>query len=172
MVKKSTDDILLLGNRLLKQKSMPISLNETSLIHQIVGELHDVLFDFKNKYNSGRAIAAPQLGYLKRIIYMYIDKPVVFINPELSDFSLEMIEIWDDCMSFPNLFVKVQRHKTCSITYYDMDWNKQYLWLHDERSELLQHEFDHLEGVLAVDRAINKNSYKFKRPHIVSFHAL
>ena len=53
---------------------------------------------------------------------MNIDKPVVFINPELKNLSTEMFELWDDCMSFPNLLVKVKRHKHLTIQYLDEKW--------------------------------------------------
>jgi peptide deformylase len=102
------------------------------------------------------------LGYLKRIIYMNIDKPVVFINPVLFNKSEEMMEIWDDCMSFPNLLVKVRRHKKCSIKYFDLDWNEKTMNLEDDLSELLQHEYDHLDGILATMRAIDNKSLKLK----------
>jgi len=95
---------------------------------------------------------------MKRLVYMYIDKPVVFINPVLDERSKEMIELWDDCISFPDLLVKVKRHRGCKIKYKDMEWKDQAVLLEDDLSELLQHEYDHLDGILAVARAIDEHS--------------
>ena len=84
------------------------------------------------------------------------------INPELSNLSDEMIELWDDCMSFPSLLVKVRRHKKITVSYFDLNWQKHTKELEDAMSELIQHEYDHLDGILAVQRAIDKHSFKWK----------
>jgi len=99
---------------------------------------------------------------MKRLIYMYIDGPTVFMNPQLVDKSQEMMTVWDDCMSFPDLLVRVKRHQTCTIRYFDLDWQEQQMLLEDDLSELLQHEYDHLDGILAVSRAIDRQSFAFK----------
>lgn len=155
-------DILLLGNPLLYKKSEAISKNEIEQVKAIVNDMHDTLLDFRRKYNCGRAIAAPQIGVLKRLIYMNIDKPVVIINPNIDQFSSETFEIWDDCMSFPDLLVKVKRFKRCRITYKDLDWEDHEMRLEGDLSELLQHEYDHLDGILAVQRAIDQFSFAIK----------
>ena len=94
---------------------------------------------------------------------MNIDQPVALINPELSDLSTEMFELWDDCMSFPNLLVKIKRHKSLTLTFYDLNWEKQTWYLKDDLSELIQHEFDHLNGILATQRAVDAKSFKIKQ---------
>lgn len=155
-------EILLLGNPKLYEVCEPVEEKEINMIRSVVDDMHDTLLDFRKKYNAGRAIAAPQIGILKRIIYMNIDKPVVIINPELSNKSEEMFELWDDCMSFPDLFVKVKRHKTCIIQFRDLNWNVCRMDLADSLSELLQHEYDHLNGILAVSRAIDGKSFMLR----------
>lgn len=159
-------EILLLGNSKLYELSEPVSQEEVENLKQSVEDLHDTLIDFRKKYGAGRAIAAPQIGVRKRLIYMFIDKPVVFINPELIDKSEEMFEVLDDCMSFPGLFVKVKRHKSCKIRYKDMDWNDCIMNLDGDLSELLQHEYDHLDGILAVMRAIDNKSLVLKPEYL------
>lgn len=153
--------ILLLGNEELYQISAPVERDED--ISDIIRDLHDTLIDFRNTYHAGRAIAAPQIGVKKRILYMYIDKPAIFINPILEFPDEEMMEVLDDCMSFPNLYVKVQRHKRCTIKYYDENWNDCEMSLEDDLSELLQHEYDHLDGILATMRAIDEKAFFLKR---------
>jgi peptide deformylase len=122
---------------------------------------------FRERYGVGRAIAAPQIGVMKRLVYMYILEPVTFINPVLDSKSEEMMEVWDDCMCFPELLVKVRRHKRCRIRYQNMDWGGEEMWLEDDLSELLQHEIDHLEGILAVSRAIDNHSFALRRQKLL-----
>ena len=127
-----------------------------------VGDLHNVMEEIRAKYNFGRAIAAPQLGIMKRLIYMNMDKPVVFINPEIVYASDELIELWDDCMSFPNLLVKVKRNKAITLSYLDENWERQIWEMKDDLAELLQHEYDHLNGILCTMRAIDNKSFKWR----------
>ena len=156
-------EILLLGNEELYQISEPLKKDEIENIKSIVQNLHDTLLDFREKYHAGRAIAAPQIGVKKRLLYMFIDKPVIFINPVLEFPDDEMMEVLDDCMSFPNLLVKVMRHKRCRIKYLDMNWEEQVMSLEGDLAELLQHEYDHLNGILATMRAINNKSFIIKK---------
>lgn len=160
---KTLADLLVLGDPLLYQISNPVQYEELPLVSSWVADLQNVKEEIRLKYNFGRAIAAPQLGIMKRLIYMNIDKPVVIINPVLYDLSNEMIELWDDCMSFPNLLVKVKRHKSLKMKYKDEYWNDQEMQVSDDLSELLQHEYDHLEGILCTMRAIDNTSFKWRK---------
>lgn len=159
---KGLNDLLQLGNPLLYEVCEPVLQSELPLVKDWVADLHNVMQEIRAKYNFGRAIAAPQLGIMKRLIYMNIDKPVVFINPELMDLSDETFELWDDCMSFPNLLVKVKRHKYLTIKYLDENWQPQEWKMSDGLSELLQHEYDHLNGILCTMRAIDNKSFKWR----------
>ena len=155
-------EILQLGNPILYKVSETVTSADIDSIPEIIQDLHDTMMEFRKKYGVGRAIAAPQIGVMKRIIYMHIDRPVVFLNPTLKDLSEEMIELWDDCMCFPDLLVRVKRHRRCTIQYLDQDWTKNELHLEDDLSELLQHEYDHLDGILAVSRAIDGQSFAYR----------
>jgi len=159
---KHLSDLLLLGDPRLYHVSEAVLKSELPLVEGWVKDLHQVMVEVREKYNFGRAIAAPQIGIMKRLVYMNVDKPVVFINPELRGLSEEKTELWDDCMSFPNLLVKVQRHKSLIIDYLDQDWNAQSWNMQDDLSELLQHEVDHLDGILCTMRAIDFRSYKWR----------
>jgi len=155
-------EVLLLGNPQLYEVSTTVLKEELDDIRNTVTDLHDTLLDFRRQYGVGRAIAAPQIGVMKRLLYMYIDKPTVFINPVLDMMSKETIELWDDCLCFPDLLVRVKRHKSCRISYLNEEWGKNEMWLEGDLSELLQHEFDHLDGILAVSRAIDGQSFALK----------
>ena len=152
-------EILLLGNPKLYEKSAPVTEAELTNLAPVIEDLHDTLMAFRAEYHAGRAIAAPQIGVGKRILYMCIDKPVVFINPELEFIGDEKMEVMDDCMSFPNLLVKVVRCKKCKIKYRDMRWREREMLLEGDLSELIQHEYDHLDGILATMRAVDKRSF-------------
>ena len=160
---KTHQDILLLGDPRLYEVCAPVLPEEFSLVAGWVSDLGSAMRSVRSVYGFGRAIAAPQLGIMKRIIYMEIDKPLVFINPTLDCLSEEMFEVWDDCMSFPHLLVKLRRHKRITIRYVDENGASQSLDLEDDLSELLQHEYDHLEGVLCTMRAIDERSFRYRR---------
>jgi peptide deformylase len=155
-------EIFLLGNPGLYEISDPIVKDDLQSVRSTVEDLHDTLLDFRKRYGAGRAIAAPQIGCMKRLIYMFLPEPVVFINPHLEDASREMMEVWDDCMCFPDLLVRVRRHKACTIRFLDLEWEERVMPLADDLSELLQHEYDHLDGILAVSRAVDGHSFALR----------
>lgn len=157
-----TDKVLKLGNPKLHEISVPVEKHELAALKPVIRDLHEILMEFRAKYNVGRAMAAPQIGVLKRLIYLNIDKPFIIINPHLYDKSEELMEVWDDCLCFPDLLVKVHRHRSCKIRFLDPDW-KEHTWdLTDDLSELLQHEYDHLEGILATQRAMDNKSFRWR----------
>ncbi|HYE11151.1 MAG TPA: peptide deformylase [Patescibacteria group bacterium] len=158
----SVREILKLGNQKLYEVSEEVKRQELDDMKQVVQDLHDTMMDFRKTYGVGRAIAAPQIGTMKRVLYMNIDKPVAFINPELVDKSEELMELWDDCMCFPNLMVWVKRHKSLTIRYRDLNWEQQEMKLSGDLAELLQHEYDHLDGILAVMRAVDGKSFSYR----------
>ena len=159
---KTLDDLLLLGDPRLYEVCEPVLKEELPLVKNWIADMYNVIQQIRERYHFGRAIAAPQLGIMKRLIYMNIDKPVVFINPKLNDLSEEKFELWDDCMSFPNLLVKVMRHKQITVNYLDENWQAQQWQMRDNLSELLQHEYDHLEGILCTMRAVDKQAFKWR----------
>jgi peptide deformylase len=86
------------------------------------------------------------------MIYVEMDKPWPMINPEIVDIGNEDFEVWDDCFSFPNLLVRVSRAYRIRVRYQDLKSQWHEVELEGDRAELIQHELDHLDGVLAVDR--------------------
>ena len=160
---KGLDDILLLGDPRLYEISEPISKDELPQVLGWAQDLHEVMEAIRTKYGFGRAIAAPQLGIMKRLIYMNIDKPLIIINPKFTYLSDEKFELWDDCMSLPMLFVKVKRHQKATLKFLDEHWQPQEWQLEGDLSELLQHEYDHLDGVLCTMRAIDDQSFKWRK---------
>ncbi|HVW95720.1 MAG TPA: peptide deformylase [Mucilaginibacter sp.] len=160
---KTLNDLLLLGDPRLYEVCAPVLKDDLPLVPGWVADMDNVMKEMRARYHFGRAIAAPQLGIMKRLVYMNIDKPVVFINPRLSGLSEEMFEIWDDCMSFPHLLVKVKRHRSLTVMYTDENWEQQQWEMDGALSELLQHECDHLDGVLCTMRAIDERSFRWRK---------
>jgi peptide deformylase len=160
---KHLADLLLLGDSRLYETCEPILETELPLVPGWVADLHNVMEEIRVKYQFGRGIAAPQLGIMKRLIYLNIDQPTVIINPELTTVSDELDELWDDCMSFPNLLVRVRRHRNLTLSFRDEHWQPQVWNVSDwALSELIQHEYDHLNGVLCTMRAVDKQAFHWR----------
>lgn len=141
-----------LGDPILRVRCETITNPQSLAVRVVVDDLADTLRDWQSRFGTGRGIAAPQIGAPLRIIYIEMDRPWVLVNPEIIDIGNEDFAVWDDCFSFPNLYVKVLRAWRIRIRYQDLrgDWHEEDL--EGPRAELLQHEIDHLDGVLAVDR--------------------
>jgi peptide deformylase len=159
---KTTDDILKLGDPRLYEICEPVYKEELPLVKTWVKDLHEAMEDIRARYGFGRGIAAPQLGIMKRLFYLNLGEPYIIINPEIIHPSQELIELWDDCMSFPNLLVKVKRYQSLTLEYLDENWEKQSWKVEGAISELIQHEYDHLDGILCTMRAIDDKSFRWK----------
>jgi peptide deformylase len=122
-------------------------------------DLRDTLHEFQRTHGFGRGISAVQIGVLERVIYMEFEgTPYCLINPEWEYMSPEKFELWDDCFSFPMLLVRLQRSETVRVRYFDEHGAICHLEAGGAFSELIQHEMDHLDGILAVNRALPGNS--------------
>ena len=152
-------EILLLGNPALYEISEEVKEEELELLRPVFEDMFDCIRGIRRDYGFGRAIAAPQIGIKKRLICMLTDQPRVIINPTLEPVGDELMELWDDCMSFPKLLVRVRRYRRCILRYRDENWQPQELLMEDGMSELIQHEYDHLNGILATMRAVDEKSF-------------
>ena len=160
---KTLADLVLLGDSRLYETCAPVLKSELPQVAGWVADLHNVMAEIRAKYHFGRGIAAPQIGVMKRLVYLHLDgQPLVLINPELTQPSTATFELWDDCMSFPNLLVRVSRHQSVTVNYTDEHWQPQTWTVQNDLSELLQHECDHLDGVLCTMRALDDQSLKWR----------
>ncbi len=159
---KQLQDLLLLGDPRLYQTSVDVEERELHEVKNWVEDLHNVMEEIRAKYRFGRGIAAPQLGIMKRLIYINLDEPQVIINPQFEFKSNDTFNLWDDCMSFPHLLVHVSRHTEIEISFRDEHWKLKSLRASGALSELLQHEIDHLDGILCIDRAIDQRPFKWR----------
>ena len=158
----SVKEILLLGNPTIRRTCEKVKNFRDPEIQQLIEDLRDTLDDFRNKNGFGRGIAAPQIGVLRKVIYINIDKPLVLINPEIIRKSKQFMTLWDECFSFPDLSVKVKRHTKISVSFQNEAGKREILFAVGSLSELLQHEIDHLNGILAIDRAIDTKHIVYK----------
>src|SRR5262245_57987033 len=154
------EEIVLLGDPRLRETCAPVSDFESRDFARDGKRLIRALEQFRAENGFGRAISAPQIGIDRRMIAMNLGKETfLLVNPELSQESAERFTLWDDCMSFPWLMVRLERHVHVDLAYQDERGTRQ-TWPRIDQaiSELLQHEVDHLNGILAVDRAIDRDS--------------
>jgi len=150
-----------LGEPEIRKKSVNVTDIFDPQFLQDKENLVATLTDFREKNGFGRGISAPQIGVHKRFISLNLgDGSFTIINPMIINKSEDTFSMWDDCMSFPDLMVKLKRFKSISIEYINENDGSVEQWLNIDQSvsELLQHEIDHLDGVLAVDRALDKES--------------
>ena len=159
-------EILLLGNQQLWQPSETVTDIHAAATQGLVTDLADTLADFRVRNGFGRAIAAPQIGSLQRMIFVNMrdgSDPFALINPQIVRASTDKFELWDDCFSLPNLMVRVLRHVSIDVRFTDQHGTVRELTATDDLSELLQHEIDHLDGILATDRAIDGRSIAMRQ---------
>lgn len=155
-------EILQLGNPLLWQQSARVGEARSAETGRLISDLSDTLAAFRETTGYGRGISAPQIGALRRVIFIRM-APGGFcgplVNPEIGWASTNTMELWDDCFSFPDLLVRVRRAAEIHVTYEDDRGLNHTLQAEGDLSELLQHEIDHLDGILAVQRAISPHAF-------------
>lgn len=144
--------ILLLGHPMLRQRSEPV--RDPGSARLLLRDLRATLFDFRQRHGFGRGISAVQIGEARRVIYLEASgQEYELVNPEYTWRSDERFTLWDDCFSFPDLMVRLERHRRIVVRYQRVTGEFRVLEAGGPLSELVQHEMDHLDGVLAVDHA-------------------
>jgi peptide deformylase len=154
--------VLQLGNPVLRQRCVPVTDPALPEVQDLVRDLADTLAHWRSETGYGRGIAAPQIGVLQRVIFLNLPgaEPWPLINPEIVKRAKEKIVVWDACLSFLSIFMQVERHREITVRYQSMDGAVLEVEAGKERnlSELLQHEIDHLDGILAIDRVTDINT--------------
>ncbi len=150
--------IIQLGDPLLREISAPLA--DAASAAGVLQDLRDTLHEFQRTNGFGRGISAVQIGQTVRVIYMEFEGASYYlINPAFDFLSEEKFRLWDDCFSFPNLLVHVERSVKVLLHYTDETGVRRDLEASGAFSELIQHEMDHLDGILAVDRRLDNNSF-------------
>jgi peptide deformylase len=148
--------VLQLGDPGLREVAVPVVDPSAPEIATLVQDLADTLAHWRASTGYGRGIAAPQIGNSKRVIFLQLlgAEPWPLVNPEITWRSNEKIVVWDACLSFLSIFMQVERHREITVRYQDLrgEWKEIHASERRDLSELLQHEIDHLGGILAIDR--------------------
>jgi peptide deformylase len=151
--------VLQLGNPKLREVALAVGDPTSWEIAELIADLRDTLAFWRSTTGYGRAIAAPQIGVNARVVFLQLPgaEPWPLINPVITARSDEKIVVWDACLSFLSIFMQVERYREVHIRYQDVQGKFCELNAGADRnlSELLQHEIDHLDGILAVDRIID-----------------
>ena len=144
-------EILIEPNRLLRQVSKPldkVTKDEQSLMDDMLETMYSA---------NGIGLAAIQIGVPKRIIVMDISKeeekkePRYFVNPVIKNKDPLKFTYEEGCLSVPNQFAEIDRPSKCEVEYLDYNGNKQNLQAEGLLATCIQHEIDHLEGILFID---------------------
>ena len=147
----SLKTILTEPNKLLRQISQPVEIvgdSERELMNNMLETMYDA---------NGIGLAAIQIGVPKRIIVMDLSKeenkklPMYFVNPVITKKNNEKTIYEEGCLSVPNQFAEIERPSKCEVEYLDYNGNKQNLQAENLLATCIQHEIDHLEGILFID---------------------
>jgi peptide deformylase len=163
--------VLRMGHPLLREPSKEISIDEigSPRINQLIADLKDTM-----KHNQGIGIAAPQIGVNLQICLINLpenparypeakgsNQEYILINPKITILNSELIGCWEGCLSVPNLKGFVQRPKKIKVDFFDRLKSKQSLVIDNFLSIVFQHEIDHLNGVLYIDKVIDTKMIAF-----------
>ncbi len=147
----SVKTILIEPNKLLRQVSKSVDKvgdEERALMDDMLDTMYDA---------PGIGLAAIQIGVPKRIIVIDISrdenekKPMYFVNPLIKNKNEEKIKYEEGCLSVPDQFAEIERPNACEIEYLDYNGKKQILKADGLLATCIQHEMDHLEGILFID---------------------
>ena len=147
----SVKKILVEPNKLLRQISQAVEKvgdEERELMNDMIDTMYDA---------PGIGLAAIQIGVPKRIIVMDISRdenkkePRYFVNPIIKKRNQQKVKYEEGCLSVPDQFAEIERPNACEIEYLDYDGKKQLLKADGLLATCIQHEMDHLEGILFID---------------------
>ena len=143
--------ILTEPNKLLRQVSLPVK-NVGKEEQKLMDDMLETMYAA-----NGIGLAAIQIGITKRIIVMDISKdenkkePLYFVNPVIKNKDILKSTYEEGCLSVPNQFAEIDRPKNCEVEYLDYNGDKKLLKAEGLLATCIQHEMDHLEGILFID---------------------
>ncbi len=151
-------EIVELGNPVLRTKAKEVKDIPDPKVQQLIDDLI-----FTASHASGVGISAPQVGQSLRIFIIasypndrYPEAPEMIptpiINPQIISFSDGLVEGWEGCLSIPGIRAPVLRHRSVKVKYFDREGNELEAVLEDFIARIFQHEFDHIEGIVFLDR--------------------
>lgn len=154
-------EIVTAPNFLLQKATKACTDVGSERLKNLVSDMFDVMYT-----NAGIGLAAPQLGISEKVIVIDVQNQktlaknaencfntgtFVLVNPNIVSSSSEMISSIEGCLSLPNIFETIQRHKTITVNFYDLNGEFQTITATDLLSICIQHEVNHLDGILFID---------------------
>ena len=144
-------EILVLPDARLRAVAAPIEKVDDA-VKKLAADMLETMYDAP-----GIGLAAPQIGELRRIVVMDLSKegdkpdPIVMINPEILKYSEETVTTEEGCLSIPEIYYDVERPAEITVRYTDLDGKTVERDATDRLAICVQHELDHLDGVLYID---------------------
>ena len=154
-------EIVQLGNAVLREIAVAVENMESAQLAEIIGQMLDILSQSK-----GIGLAAPQIGYSVRVIVVApkptsrypnapLMNPVVMLNPTFEPLSADLEKDWEGCLSIPGIRALVSRYKHITVNFTDTSGKPINLELTGFVARVFQHEYDHLQGMVYLDRVEN-----------------
>lgn len=155
-----TVPILTLGDRRLRRVAATVTQIDSPEFRMRCEDLLESLLEFRAAEGYGRALSAPQIGWDARVIAMDTGAGLsCFVNPMATPIGYATRTLWDDCISVPGRVVRVRRNARLALAWMDTGGLAHTLEITEfSIAELVQHEIDHLDGILSIDRAIDADS--------------
>lgn len=141
-------NILVFGEPVLRERSREVSEINSS-VRKKLREMYDIMLNA-----NGVGLAAPQVGIPLRMVVIDVgDGPIYMINPEIVWYSKEEVDFEEGCLSFPGVTINITRPEKVKAVYLDEKGRKNIIEADGLLARAIQHEIDHLDGVLIIDRA-------------------
>jgi peptide deformylase len=161
-------EVLKMGHPILQQVALPVVDYNSEDLDQLIVDMLDTM-----EALDGAGLAAPQIGVSKRVIIFGIDHnprypevaPIpttVLINPEIAIIGNNVESSWEGCLSLPGMRGLVPRSTSIKYTGFDRDGVKLEITASDFHARVVQHEVDHLDGVLYPERIVNLKNFGFE----------
>ena len=167
--------VTLIGDKILKKKTSNVKEVDVKTI-ELIRDMFDTM-----RNASGIGLAANQVGADKSIIVIDVSviegneeiKPIVFINPKITKRSEKKVKIEEGCLSIPDVRAEIERPESVTIVFKDTEFKEKTLHAEGLLARVIQHEYDHLQGILFTDlisddlkKKLNKEIIKIKKRKI------
>lgn len=173
---ENSSHIIKLGNPLLRQTARAVTDFSGNAVQQLVTDMLLAMHA-----SNGIGLAAPQLGESLRIVIVAsqptprypqapVMEPVVMINPEFDIVNDERIKDWEGCLSIPGIRARVPRYQSVQVRFQKMDGQADTLLLEDFVARVFQHEYDHLQGLVYLDRVDNNQDIISESEYLKLIH--
>ncbi len=160
-------EVIRLGHPVLRREAEPVpeELFDSGRLHELARDMERTMVE-----EHGVGLAAPQVAEGLRLFVYWVPagddsplvKPTVVVNPEIRPVGEEMVEDWEGCLSIPGLRGLVPRHRRIKVKARAVNGEPLSLTADDFEARVIQHELDHLDGIVFLDRMTSMQSLVFE----------